>query len=145
MHTRFFNKNDFLDLNRLGENLFKLNLLQKRNDIPADDECGLSVDRVLLKRIIGGNEAKFGQFPWQAHLKIATYQCGGVLGKLNCRNCGIAFWENFNIKQYAIISMRYILKRFEDKDKRFQMTIIISKLARATSFTNCYFSLSTRR
>lgn len=73
--------NSICSLDRLGENLLKLNLLQKRNDIP-EQECGLSVDRVLLKRIIGGNEAKFGQFPWQAHLKIAAYQCGGVLGKI---------------------------------------------------------------
>jgi secreted trypsin-like serine protease len=41
-------------------------------------ECG--VPRIALqKRIIGGNEAHFGEFPWQAHIRIAGYQCGGVL------------------------------------------------------------------
>lgn len=56
-------------------------ILQKRID-DFGDECGLSMDRMLMKRIIGGNEAKFAQFPWQAFIKIASYQCGGVLGKL---------------------------------------------------------------
>ncbi|KAJ9573658.1 hypothetical protein L9F63_008999, partial [Diploptera punctata] len=41
-------------------------------------ECG--VPRITIqKRIIGGNEAYFGEFPWQAHIRIAGYQCGGVL------------------------------------------------------------------
>lgn len=66
---------------RYGEGILRFPILRKRNDILEEEECGLSADRVLLKRIIGGNEAKFGQFPWQAHLKIAAYQCGGVLGK----------------------------------------------------------------
>ncbi|KAF5274820.1 hypothetical protein FQR65_LT00403 [Abscondita terminalis] len=56
------------------------NQIQRRND--EVEECGISSDRVLSKRIIGGDEAKFAQFPWQAHLKIATYQCGGVLVSL---------------------------------------------------------------
>ncbi|KAB0805516.1 hypothetical protein PPYR_02486 [Photinus pyralis] len=54
-----------------------LPVIQRRNE--DDDECGLSSDRMLSKRIIGGDEAKFAQFPWQAHLKISTYQCGGAL------------------------------------------------------------------
>ncbi|KAL1132600.1 hypothetical protein AAG570_010552 [Ranatra chinensis] len=33
----------------------------------------------MQKRIIGGDEAHFGELPWQAHLRIAGYQCGGVL------------------------------------------------------------------
>lgn len=57
-----------------------MQVIQKRNDEVFDD-CGISSDRVILKRIIGGNEARFGQFPWQVHLKISAYQCGGVLGK----------------------------------------------------------------
>ncbi|KAJ3659107.1 hypothetical protein Zmor_010814 [Zophobas morio] len=55
-----------------------LPILQKRID-DFGDECGLSSDRILMKRIIGGDEAKFAQFPWQAFIKIASYQCGGVL------------------------------------------------------------------
>ncbi|GIX68359.1 plasma kallikrein [Caerostris extrusa] len=30
-------------------------------------------------RIVGGNAAEFGEFPWQAHIKITQQQCGGVL------------------------------------------------------------------
>ncbi|XP_018330295.1 trypsin-7 [Agrilus planipennis] len=52
--------------------------LQKRND-DAEDECGLSGSRVISKRIIGGKEARFAEYPWQALLKISTFQCGGVL------------------------------------------------------------------
>lgn len=33
----------------------------------------------LQKRIIGGDQASFGEFPWQAHIRIAGFQCGGVL------------------------------------------------------------------
>lgn len=46
----------------------------------TDEDCGLSREnRFLQKRIIGGQEARFGQFPWQAHIRIAAFQCGGVL------------------------------------------------------------------
>ncbi|KAF4521319.1 hypothetical protein B566_EDAN002323 [Ephemera danica] len=41
-------------------------------------ECGVPQIQ-FRKRIIGGNEAYFGEFPWQAHIRIAGYQCGGVL------------------------------------------------------------------
>ena len=30
-------------------------------------------------RIIGGQDAYFGEFPWQVHIKIAKHQCGGAL------------------------------------------------------------------
>ncbi|PSN42756.1 hypothetical protein C0J52_10663 [Blattella germanica] len=44
----------------------------------SHSECGMP--RITIqKRIIGGNEAYFGEFPWQAHIRIAGYQCGGVL------------------------------------------------------------------
>lgn len=46
-----------------------------------ENECGVPADRMLYKRIIGGKEARFAQFPWQAHIRISQYQCGGVLGK----------------------------------------------------------------
>lgn len=43
--------------------------------------CGVQPLRAksLQKRIIGGNQATFGEFPWQAHIRIAGFQCGGVL------------------------------------------------------------------
>lgn len=70
---------------RLRENLPPI--IQKRidsfEDYVDEDErnCGISRDRIFSKRIIGGKLANFGEFPWQAHIKIGTYQCGGVLGK----------------------------------------------------------------
>ncbi|XP_066157443.1 trypsin-7 [Euwallacea fornicatus] len=54
---------------------------QRRTDFMEDFEesCGLSNDRLFQKRIVGGTQADFGQFPWQAYIKITSYQCGGVL------------------------------------------------------------------
>jgi hypothetical protein len=76
-----FNLALFLNLrDRIREDTSVPPVLQKRIDDFGED-CGLSADRILMKRIIGGDEAKFAQFPWQAFIKIATYQCGGVLGE----------------------------------------------------------------
>ncbi|EEB19400.1 trypsin-beta, putative [Pediculus humanus corporis] len=46
--------------------------------VPPPPSCGVPAIQ-FRKRIIGGNEAYFGEFPWQAHIRIAGYQCGGVL------------------------------------------------------------------
>lgn len=43
-------------------------------------DCGLSSTKIIQKRIIGGREARFAEFPWQAHVRISEFQCGGVLG-----------------------------------------------------------------
>ncbi|XP_015906322.2 serine protease 33 [Parasteatoda tepidariorum] len=40
--------------------------------------CGERVYKPT-SRIVGGNTAEFGEFPWQAHIKITQQQCGGVL------------------------------------------------------------------
>jgi hypothetical protein len=40
------------------------------------------MSNTIQKRIIGGRPALFAEYPWQAHIRIAEYQCGGVLGKL---------------------------------------------------------------
>lgn len=37
----------------------------------------------MQKRIIGGRPARFAEYPWQAHIRIAEYQCGGVLVSKN--------------------------------------------------------------
>ncbi|XP_053693240.1 serine proteinase stubble [Sabethes cyaneus] len=44
-------------------------------------ECGIArtPHNTLQKRIIGGRTANFAEYPWQAHIRIAEYQCGGVL------------------------------------------------------------------
>ncbi|XP_060808583.1 testisin [Amyelois transitella] len=71
----------------------KLRQIPQRSVMPAnvfrrrvDDEgpgaqvdCGLPSSRILQKRIIGGREARFAEFPWQAHVRISEFQCGGVL------------------------------------------------------------------
>lgn len=46
-------------------------------------ECGVprTAQNTIQKRIIGGRIAPFAALPWQAHIRIAEYQCGGVLGK----------------------------------------------------------------
>lgn len=43
--------------------------------------CGVqpTMHNTLMKRIIGGREAQFAEYPWQAHIRIAEFQCGGVL------------------------------------------------------------------
>ncbi|XP_041988277.1 plasminogen isoform X2 [Aricia agestis] len=50
-----------------------------RRRVDDDVDCGLPLSRILQKRIIGGREARFAEFPWQAHVRISEYQCGGVL------------------------------------------------------------------
>ncbi|XP_065583591.1 uncharacterized protein LOC136042551 [Artemia franciscana] len=46
--------------------------------LPA--QCGVQpLKSGIQKRIIGGSEAVFGEYPWQAHIRIAGFQCGGVL------------------------------------------------------------------
>lgn len=53
------------------------------NRLPFQVECGISKtsENTIQKRIIGGRPAYFAEYPWQAHIRIAEYQCGGVLGR----------------------------------------------------------------
>ncbi|XP_043235845.1 uncharacterized protein LOC122388654 [Amphibalanus amphitrite] len=46
-----------------------------------DPGCGLSdTSRIgITRRIVGGNQAGFGTFPWQAYILIGTSRCGGSL------------------------------------------------------------------
>jgi len=44
-----------------------------------EPECGITRHRQFAKRIIGGHKAKFAELPWQVHIRISSYQCGGVL------------------------------------------------------------------
>ncbi|CAB4066967.1 unnamed protein product [Lepeophtheirus salmonis] len=44
-----------------------------------DPQCGLTKHNSFSKRIIGGKKAKFAELPWQVHIRISGYQCGGVL------------------------------------------------------------------
>lgn len=46
-----------------------------------DPRCGVSAVRrsIAQRRIVGGDEAGFGTFPWQAYIRIGTSRCGGSL------------------------------------------------------------------
>jgi len=60
-------------------------VLQKRryegNEIayPNQHNCGIprTPSNTLQQRIIGGRPARFAEFPWQSHIRIKEYQCGG--------------------------------------------------------------------
>ncbi|KAK3930135.1 Serine proteinase stubble [Frankliniella fusca] len=42
--------------------------------------CGVSPGRLgAQRRIVGGDEAGFGSFPWQAYIRIGSSRCGGSL------------------------------------------------------------------
>ncbi|XP_025417844.1 uncharacterized protein LOC112688724 isoform X1 [Sipha flava] len=46
-----------------------------------DPSCGVSVAKQqgAQRRIVGGDEAGFGSFPWQAYIRIGSSRCGGSL------------------------------------------------------------------
>ncbi|XP_030080953.1 uncharacterized protein LOC111597662 [Drosophila hydei] len=63
-------------------------MLRRRDDnelLNLKPECGLPriAQNTLQKRIIGGRPAQFAEYPWLAHIRIAEYQCGGVLISAN--------------------------------------------------------------
>ncbi|XP_031336742.1 uncharacterized protein LOC116166055 [Photinus pyralis] len=43
------------------------------------DRCGISSRQQAQRRIVGGDEAGFGTFPWQAYIRIGSSRCGGSL------------------------------------------------------------------
>ncbi|XP_015588322.1 trypsin-1 isoform X2 [Cephus cinctus] len=51
------------------------------NEFPrVDTGCGISVSKqTAQRRIVGGDEAGFGSFPWQAYIRIGSSRCGGTL------------------------------------------------------------------
>ncbi|TRY75700.1 hypothetical protein TCAL_12122 [Tigriopus californicus] len=53
---------------------------KRRKEILRNEpECGISKQNAFSKRIIGGERAQFAELPWQVHIRISSYQCGGVL------------------------------------------------------------------
>ncbi|CAH1403753.1 unnamed protein product [Nezara viridula] len=47
--------------------------------VTNDPRCGVSVKQGAQRRIVGGDEAGFGSFPWQAYIRIGSSRCGGSL------------------------------------------------------------------
>ncbi|KAI5699976.1 hypothetical protein M8J75_012072 [Diaphorina citri] len=48
--------------------------------VQNDPRCGVSVkNQGAQRRIVGGDEAGFGSFPWQAYIRIGSSRCGGSL------------------------------------------------------------------
>ncbi|XP_031780735.1 serine proteinase stubble isoform X2 [Nasonia vitripennis] len=46
----------------------------------SEDQCGISASKqTAQRRIVGGDEAGFGSFPWQAYIRIGSSRCGGTL------------------------------------------------------------------
>jgi len=64
------------DLARKEKDIFEK---RKQEFLEHEPECGVSRHRQFSKRIIGGEKAKFSELPWQVHIRISSYQCGGVL------------------------------------------------------------------
>ncbi|KAL1497548.1 hypothetical protein ABEB36_008489 [Hypothenemus hampei] len=44
-----------------------------------NNSCGISSKQKAQRRIVGGDEAGFGTFPWQAYIRIGSSRCGGSL------------------------------------------------------------------
>lgn len=64
------------ELGRKEKDIFEK---RKQEYLEQEPECGVSRHRQFSKRIIGGEKAKFSELPWQVHIRISSYQCGGVL------------------------------------------------------------------
>ncbi|XP_058448133.1 uncharacterized protein LOC131428303 isoform X3 [Malaya genurostris] len=48
--------------------------------VENDPSCGISLAKqTAQRRIVGGDDAGFGSFPWQAYIRIGSSRCGGSL------------------------------------------------------------------
>ncbi|KAH8277770.1 hypothetical protein KR018_005931 [Drosophila ironensis] len=63
-------------------NAVDLTDLPKKSFGPVNNEpsCGISLAKqTAQRRIVGGDDAGFGSFPWQAYIRIGSSRCGGSL------------------------------------------------------------------
>ncbi|BFG04404.1 serine proteinase stubble [Drosophila madeirensis] len=63
-------------------NTVDLTDLPQKNYGPVNNEpsCGISLAKqTAQRRIVGGDDAGFGSFPWQAYIRIGSSRCGGSL------------------------------------------------------------------
>ncbi|XP_018364738.1 PREDICTED: serine proteinase stubble-like isoform X3 [Trachymyrmex cornetzi] len=76
-----FRDNDFLPPVGGGAASF----FQQSNQLPDFEDdirgCGIPIvsKQIAQRRIVGGDEAGFGSFPWQAYIRIGSSRCGGTL------------------------------------------------------------------
>ncbi|PNF43472.1 hypothetical protein B7P43_G10810 [Cryptotermes secundus] len=59
-------------------------LLVDYGPVTNDPRCGVSIGKLgpglgAQRRVVGGDEAGFGSFPWQAYIRIGSSRCGGSL------------------------------------------------------------------
>ncbi|XP_032670599.1 serine proteinase stubble-like isoform X3 [Odontomachus brunneus] len=74
-----FRDNDFLPVGGGAASFF-----QQSNQLPEFEDdirgCGIPVSKqTAQRRIVGGDDAGFGSFPWQAYIRIGSSRCGGTL------------------------------------------------------------------
>ncbi|KAH8401778.1 hypothetical protein KR009_007851 [Drosophila setifemur] len=63
-------------------NAVDLTDLPQKSYGPVNNEpsCGISLAKqTAQRRIVGGDDAGFGSFPWQAYIRIGSSRCGGSL------------------------------------------------------------------
>ncbi|XP_043474674.1 serine proteinase stubble-like isoform X2 [Leptopilina heterotoma] len=75
--SNFFQSNQLPDL----EEEIRDHRKQLINEYPRlETGCGISATKqTAQRRIVGGDEAGFGSFPWQAYIRIGSSRCGGTL------------------------------------------------------------------
>ncbi|XP_043279020.1 serine protease 33-like isoform X2 [Venturia canescens] len=77
----FFQSNQLPELDEDYRDFFPDHRKPIANDFPRlDTGCGISTTKqTAQRRIVGGDEAGFGSFPWQAYIRIGSSRCGGTL------------------------------------------------------------------
>ncbi|XP_044001004.1 coagulation factor IX isoform X2 [Aphidius gifuensis] len=74
---------DLTDLNVIDTSKEQYNHLLDTDtftDTPINEQCGISsTKQTAQRRIVGGDDAGFGSFPWQAYIRIGSSRCGGTL------------------------------------------------------------------
>ncbi|XP_028167476.1 serine protease 30 isoform X2 [Ostrinia furnacalis] len=67
-------------INDVGTDEQGLQDINGGNDAFTERGCGIAVGKqTAQRRIVGGDDAGFGTFPWQAYIRIGSSRCGGSL------------------------------------------------------------------
>lgn len=67
-------------LNDVGDEQQLQDIGTGSGDAFAERGCGIAVGKqTAQRRIVGGDDAGFGTFPWQAYIRIGSSRCGGSL------------------------------------------------------------------